>query len=121
MLKKSRLFAVIFFILAVASFVIYQFTRLVAIDHTVPVIEMDSDSITVSVQDGDEAILEGVTAKDGKDGDITDRLFIESKSSFIEKGRFNTVIAVADKDNHIAKVEREVKYSDYKSPRFSLT
>ena len=37
-----------------------------------PVIEMDSESITVSVEGGDEAILEGVTATDKKDGDITE-------------------------------------------------
>ena len=50
-----------------------------------PVIEMDSESITVSVEGGDEAILEGVTATDKKDGDITENLFIESRTNFFIK------------------------------------
>lgn len=121
MLKKTRIFVVIFFAFAVAIFVMYHLTRAATTDRTIPVIEMNSESISVSVKSGDSAILEGVTAKDGKDGDITDQLFIESKSSFLEKGRFNVTIAVADKDNHVVKRTREVIYSDYRSPQFSLS
>ena len=121
MLRKSRTFVVIFFILSVAVFVMFRLARAAATDRTIPVIEMDSDSITVSVEGGDEAILEGVRATDGKDGDITDNLFIESRTTFLEKGRFEVTLAVADSDNHISKATREVIYSDYKSPQFSLS
>ena len=121
MLRKTRVFVVIFFISAVMLFGGYRIMRIVSTDHTMPVIDMDSDSVTVSVEGGDEEILKGVTATDEKDGDITENLFIESRSNFIEKGRFNVTIAVADQDNHVTKVEREVIYSDYRSPQFSLT
>lgn len=121
MLKKTRIFVVIIFLFAVLIFAMYHLTRTATMDRTIPVIEMDSESISVSVKSGDSAILEGVTAKDGKDGDITNQLFIESKSAFIEKGKFNVTIAVADKDNHVVKRTREVIYSDYRSPQFSLS
>ena len=121
MLRKTRIFVVIFFIFSVMIFVGYKLVTLISADRTIPVIEMDEDSITISVQGGDEAILEGVTAIDEKDGDISENLFIESKSNFVEKGRFNATIAVADSDNHVTKVEREVIYSDYRSPQFTLT
>ena len=121
MLRKSRVFVVIFFIISVVSFVGYHAIRIATTDHTVPIIEMDNASITVSVKGGDAAILEGVTATDEKDGDITENLFIESRTTFLEKGKFNVTIAVADKDNHVAKVSREVIYSDYRSPQFSLS
>ena len=121
MLRKSRTFVVIFFILSVAIFAIFRLTRAVSTDRTMPVIEMDSDSITVSVKGGDEAILEGVRATDGKDGDITQDVFIESRTKFLDKGRFEVTIAVADGDNHVAKATREVIYSDYISPQFSLS
>ncbi len=121
MLRKSRTFVVIFFIISVAIFTVFRVTRAIATDRTLPVIEMDSESITVSVKDGDEAILNGVKAKDGKDGDISDNLFIESRTTFLEKGRFEATIAVSDKDNHISKATREVIYKDYRSPQFSLT
>lgn len=121
MLRRSRTFVVMFFILAVAIFVGYRFFRIMTTDRTMPVIEMDSESITVSVEGGDEAILEGVTATDKKDGDITENLFIESRTNFFDKGRFNVTIAVVDKDNHVVKTTREVTYSDYISPQFSLS
>lgn len=121
MLRKTRLFVIIFFIISVALFVMFRLARAASADRTIPVIEMESDSITVSVEEGDEAILEGVRATDGKDGDITKNLFIESRTTFLDKGRFNVTIAVSDDDNHIAKATREVIYQDYKSPQFSLS
>lgn len=121
MLRKSRTFVVIFFILSVAIFAAYQLTKTMTTDRTMPVIEMDSESVTVSVNGGDAAILEGVTASDARDGDITENLFIESRTTFLEKGRFNVTIAVADRDNHVTKATREVIYNDYISPQFSLS
>lgn len=121
MLRKTRIFVIIFFVFSVLVFSGYRFTSVIAEDRTIPVIKMDSESITVSVEGGDDAILEGVTAIDEKDGDITENIFIESRSNFIEKGRYNVTLAVSDKDNHVTKATREVIYSDYKSPQFSLS
>lgn len=121
MLRKTRIFVVIFFIISVLLFGGYTLIRAVTVDHTLPIIEMDSDEVTISVKGGDAAILEGIKASDEKDGDITGNLFVESKSTFIEKGIFKATIAVADSDNHVTKVERKVTYSDYRSPQFTLT
>ena len=121
MLRKTRIFVVIFFITSVLLFGGYTLIRAVSDDRTLPVIKMDSDKITVSVKEGDSGILEGVTASDEKDGDITGNLFVESKTNFIDRGVFSVTIAVADSDNHVTKVERKVTYSDYRSPQFSLT
>ncbi len=121
MLRKSRIFVIIFFMLAIMIFSVARLSRLVSTDRTIPVIEMSSESISVSVEGGDSAILEGVTALDAKDGDITESLFIESRSKFIEKGRFIVTIVAVDNDNHVVKADREVVYSDYKSPQFSLS
>ena len=121
MLRKTRVFVVLFFIISIVIFAGYRAKRALSTDRTIPVIDMDSDSVEVSVEGGDKAILEGVTATDEKDGDITENLFIESRSNFFEKGRYNVTIAVSDKDNHVTKVKREVIYTDYKSPQFSLS
>ena len=121
MLRKTRIFVVIFFIISVLLFGGYTLIRAVTVDRTLPIIEMDSDEVTISVKGGDTAILEGIKASDEKDGDITGNLFVESKSTFIEKGIFKATIAVADSDNHVTKVERKVTYSDYRSPQFTLT
>ena len=121
MLRKTRIFVVIFFLISVLLFGGYTLIRAVTVDRTLPIIEMDSDEVTISVKGGDAAILEGIKASDEKDGDITGNLFVESKSTFIEKGIFKATIAVADSDNHVTKVERKVTYSDYRSPQFTLT
>ena len=71
MLRKTRAFVVIFFIISVFLFGGYTLIRAVSVDRTLPVIEMDSDEVTISVEGGDAAILEDVTASDEKDGDIT--------------------------------------------------
>jgi hypothetical protein len=91
------------------------------VDNSQPVITMSSESVKVSVQGGDEAILEGVVAEDAKDGNLTDQIFIESRNNFFEKGKFNVTLAVADSDNHLARATREIEYSDYVSPQFELT
>lgn len=85
-----------------------------------PEISMNQDSITVSIQDTDQALLAGITTEDKKDGDVTDSLVVEGLSNFIEKGRRQVTVAAFDSDNNVAKATREVIYSDYVSPRFSL-
>ncbi len=90
-------------------------------DSNGPEITMDQDSITVGIDCTDEEILAGITATDAKDGDVTDSLVVEELSNFIETGRRMATIAAFDQDNNVTKVTREIVYSDYTSPRFSLT
>lgn len=121
MLRRTRVFVILFFLISVAIWKGYDFYAGLQADRSLPVITMASESVTVSVKDGDSAILEGVTAEDAGDGDLTDRIFIESRRNFIEKGKFNVTYAVADSDNHVARADREVIYSDYVSPQFELS
>ena len=54
-------------------------------DSTIPVIEIGKEQIDVSVKNMDEDLLKDVVAKDDKDGDITDKIVVESISKFIDK------------------------------------
>lgn len=116
MLRKSRIFAVVFLAFSIIAFVGYKIRDSYFVDHIGPKITMKESTIHINCADGDEAILQGITAKDNKDGDVTNRLIIESKSNFIEKGRLNVTIAAFDKDNNVTKTTREVIYDDYQSP-----
>ena len=49
-------------------------------DVVPPEIRMDADVITVSADDGDEALLRGVTATDNRDGDITGAVLVDGVS-----------------------------------------
>lgn len=121
MLRRTRVFVILFFLLSVAISKGYDAYVSIKEDKSIPVIKLESESITVSVKDGDAAILQGVTAEDAKDGDLTDSIFIERRGRFVEKGKFTVTYAVADRDNHLTRATREVIYSDYISPRFELS
>ena len=90
-------------------------------DQTLPVVKLDSDLLHVSLSDGGDAFLSGVTAFDEKDGDLTDRVIVESVSRFIDPGVSVVTYAVCDNDNHVAKASRKVVYDDYTPPYFTLS
>lgn len=121
MLRRTKVFVILFFLISVGVWKGYDIYAGLQADNSQPVITMESESLTVSVKDGDSALLEGVTAEDAGDGDLTDKIFIESRRNFIEKGKFNVTYAVADSDNHVARATREIVYSDYISPQFELS
>ena len=120
-MRRIRALSIVIFIIAIVTFGINKWQAWSNSDATGPVIIMEQDSVTVSVEDGDEAILSGVSAMDVKDGDVTDSLIVETMSNFIEKGRRTVTIAAFDDDHHVTKVSREVIYSDYRSPKFTLS
>ncbi len=121
MLRRTKVFVILFFLISVGVWKGYDIYAGLQADNSQPVITMESESLTVSVKDGDSALLEGVTAEDAGDGDLTDKIFIESRRNFIEKGKFTVTYAVADSDSHVARATREIVYSDYVSPQFELT
>lgn len=88
-------------------------------DNKPPVITCEEDTITVSVEDEESALLEGIKAKDNRDGDITDSVRVSSMSHFVN-GKRTVTYVVFDKANNVGTLERTVKYSDYRSPRIYL-
>lgn len=120
-MKRIRIFSVVLFLVSLAIFGTYKFYNVTVKDNTGPKITMQQESITVSVNDSEEKLLEGITAEDEKSGDVTDSLIVESKGPFLEEGRRKITIAAFDEDNHVTKASREVIYGDYHSPRFALS
>lgn len=97
----------------------YYKTRMLR-DDDGPVIEADSESVTISVSDPESALLEGIRAHDAKDGDVTPSLVVQGFSTFLEPGRRQAVIAAFDSDNNVTKKTIDVRYGDYTPPRFLL-
>ncbi len=107
--------------------------RRLTTDYTRPKITLASDTISIkadgAMSDGlfekaeyskIPALFEGVTAYDKKDGDLTDKIFIEESSNFTEPGAFTVTYAVCDGDGYIARAKRTVKIENYSSPKFEL-
>lgn len=85
-----------------------------------PVISCSDNVLNVSVKDGRNALLRGVTAEDAQDGNLTDRIIISGVSKLMEDYTANVTYLVFDNDNNMAMHTRRIRYTDYRSPRFSL-
>ena len=90
-------------------------------DMVAPEINCSADIITVSVKDSKEKMLSFVTATDKKDGDVTDRIIVESISPFIDKNTAKITYAVCDSENNVTKLEKDIVFTDYTAPEFSFS
>ena len=90
-------------------------------DTKAPEIQFESDSIVKSVTEGKSALLEGVSALDNKDGDVTKSILVENitkKSG--TKNEFEATYVAFDKAGNHGKAKRTVIYEDYYGPRFLI-
>ena len=119
-MKKQKWIYLMLIVLSAAVFVGYRFLDGIRTDDKAPEISF-SGALSISVQEPREALLQGVTAKDNRDGNVTDSLVVESISMTDKDSPVKVVYAAFDAAGNVAKAEREVTYTDYASPRFSLT
>ena len=77
--------------------------------------------LEVSASDDETALLEGVTATDEQDGDLTDRITIGGISKLITKDTAKVTYLVFDSDNNMASCVRRIRYTDYQRPTFQVT
>lgn len=120
-MKKLRILWAICFTAVLALFCGWRIRERLTVDNSGPRFSCENTALTVSIQDGEAALLKGVTAVDAKDGDVTDSIIVEKLSNFYGDGKRTVTYVAVDSDHHIAKLERELTYSDYISPRFDLT
>ncbi len=108
-------------VLFVAAVCIFGYVKLTAKkDSTVPVISCKDDKLLISVKDSEKKLISLVTAFDVKDGDISDKVFIENMSPYISSGRTDITYVVCDSDNHVGRLTVPAYYKDYHSPHFTI-
>lgn len=120
MIKWLQKITLVLFATTLVAFAVFSIVNKLTTDTTIPVIVLETEEIQISVKDDKDALLRGVTATDKRDGDITDKVLVESISKFIEPGVFNVTYAVSDNDNHVTKATRRVRYTDYTPPEFYM-
>lgn len=86
-----------------------------------PVITVSQAPLQVSVNDKEDSLLNGVSAIDIEDGNITSNVYIESISPFDDQKMRTITYAVLDSDDHIARATRQLKYTDYTAPEIKIT
>lgn len=119
----KRLLTVILIALTVLSFggaVGYSIHRAHATGGEPPMIYFDSDEIDVTTDAEDEALLKGVTARDPEDGDVTDSIMVEGISN-MEDGVVTVTYVAFDSQGHVARASRSARYTDYTSPKFTMS
>lgn len=117
-MRFLRSITLILFVLVCASFV--YFNLKVKPDTNGPVISCRENELKVSCGVTENELLEFVTASDKKDGDLTDSVFVESVSPFIEEGVSNAVFCVGDSDGNVSKKVVRLVYTDYERPTLTL-
>lgn len=104
----------------IALFGVYQLWIHNMLDKTGPVITIDEELLEISVKDEEDALMQGIRAVDERDGDVTASLLVESVYGITEDNVTTVTYAAFDRAGNVSKVERQVRYKDYRSPRFEL-
>lgn len=120
-MKRFRKIWLGFVIFCTVLFVGYRVMEMMKEDSSGPVISGGGDRLEVSIHDEEAVLLQGITASDKKDGDVTSSIIVEKISNFDDENIRTVTFAAFDSDNHISKVQREIAYTDYTGPRFQLT
>ena len=115
-MRRLRIAVAALFVLSLATFITYNIVDRITQDHTPPVITCTEDTVSVSVADEDSLLLQGMTAEDNRDGDLTDSIRVSSMSNFTEPGKRTVNYVVFDKANQAATYTRTLQYTDYTSP-----
>lgn len=89
-------------------------------DQVPPTISCDTELMEVSVSDGDDVLLSGVTASDKQDGDLTGKILIQGISKLITNDTAKVSYVVFDSDGNVASCTRQIRYTDYEKPHFTL-
>ena len=120
MRRLKRLSAALF-IISLILLVFHVFKVRILDDRTGPVFHMDNRTVEVSVKDGQEALIKGLTATDARDGDVSDSIIVESIGPFTGSGSRIVSYAAFDSDNHATHTKREMIYTDYVPSHFHLS
>ncbi len=85
-----------------------------------PKIEGDGQVLEVSVRDPEQILLTGLTASDRQDGDLTQKIQILSTSKLITGDTARVTYLVFDSDGNMATHTRQIRYTDYHRPVYSV-
>ena len=119
-MRRSNTVFIAAFTAVVVLFGIYFLVQLGKNKNANPALVVPEEPLTVSVNDGDDVLLAGIIANDPEDGDLSGEVIVEGLSSFADDMSRTVTYAVCDKNGNVSKKTRQLFYSDYVPPRFSM-
>ena len=120
-MKFVRTIVIILFILAATAFGISKAVELKNRDTSIPEIISDREVLEIPCDYTEEQLMEGLTACDAKDGDLTAEIVAGNFSRFLSPGLCDLTYVVFDSSNQPGSLTRRVRFTDYHSPDFTLT
>lgn len=121
MRKMKRWVLLVVMVVCCAAFAFYIYMEREAEDHLAPEISFQSEELQISVADPEKVLLDGVTAWDTRDGNVTASIIVEGISNISADNLATVTYAAFDRAGNVAKAQRAVRYVDYESPRFTLS
>lgn len=119
-MRYLRIFAICLFVFSLVFSFWANARYAQSVNTDIPVLENAVDILEISVNDPPEAMLQGLSAWDKTDGDLTDKIMVAAVSHFIEPSTVNVNYVVFDSHHNADTLTRQVRYTDYTSPTFSL-
>lgn len=120
-MKKRNFLCLLLIALCIATWMGYRTLDRLWTDQTAPEIQVQDTELMLSVQDSREKLLQGISAFDDRDGDVTDSLIVESiRLADASTGKISVTLAAFDHSGNVAKTLREAVYTDYHSTRILL-
>ena len=120
-MKLLQRLLICLFAVTLAAFAGLQYYNHSMVDKTPPVISFSPALLEVSANAPEESLLEGVSAADETDGDLTAQVMIQGSTQLLTEDTVKVSYIVFDSSNNIATASRTVRYLNYEKPRFSLT
>lgn len=120
-MRLVKIGLIIVFLVSAGLFGVTGLMKLGSRGDEKPVIESDGETLEISCEYTKEDLLLGVTASDEEDGDLTDQIVAGSFSRFVDPGVTGLTYVVFDSQGQSASLTREVRFTDYHSPRFTLS
>ncbi len=111
---------IILFVLAVILFAGFGLYDRLLSDNKAPVITCAEDTVSVSVNDPESALLSGVTARDNRDGDLTRAVMVGGVSKLIDDDTAKVTYYVFDRADNMGSATRFVRYEDYRRPEITV-
>ena len=119
-MKKKNLLLLVPITLSAALFLGYRAWDGLRTDNTPPQISISQETLQASVSAPRSSLLQGITAQDERDGDVTESLLVENITMDDSNGTVIVSVAAFDRAGNVAKATRTAHYTDYQRPRFYL-
>ncbi len=118
---KKNILCITLLLFSIAALILFLKRESTVNDTVPPVLTCESETITASVSITEEELLQGVTAFDNRDGDVSNTIVVQSVSNFIKENERIVTYAAIDSHMNVGRIERTLVYTDYKAPTFSLS